>query len=290
MKVCLSCKRRFKADDFHCPGCGHSPELHNGYLAFAPNLAVVSGSFKPSLFALLAEVETGNFWFESRNRLLIWALHRYFSNANNFLEIGCGTGFVLSGIQREFPELAISGSDIFSEGLSYAEARVPSAILFQMDARNIPFENEFDVVGAFDALEHIEEDTIVLSRIFRATKLGGGIILTVPQHQWLWSIKDEAACHKRRYSRTELVEKVENAGFHVTWVTSFVSLLLPAMAVSRLRWRLGTRKQEDRLDELRMPTLINALLEKVCDIERGFLMKGISFPVGGSLLCVALKE
>jgi SAM-dependent methyltransferase len=59
------------------------------------------------------------------------------------------------------------------------------AVLFQMDARKIPFESEFDVIGAFDVLEHIEEDEKALAQIFHAVLPGGGLILTVPQHRFL---------------------------------------------------------------------------------------------------------
>jgi SAM-dependent methyltransferase len=289
MKICLACENRFEADDFCCPACGYSPEVRDGHPTFAPELAAGYDGFKAGFFASLAELEEGNFWFESRNRLLTWALGRYFPNTESFLEIGCGTGFVLSGIRREFQDIKLFGSDIFSEGFAYAKDRVPEATFFQMDARNIPFENEFDVIGAFDVIEHIEEDEIVLSSIFRAVKSEGGIILTVPQHRWLWSKNDEIACHKRRYSGKELAEKVEKAGFHVVRLTSFVSFLLPLMVASRLRWRFGTTEQKDSGSELRQPRLINSLLTRICDIERGFLMKGISFPMGGSLLCVGVK-
>jgi SAM-dependent methyltransferase len=290
MKICLACRKSFEADNFCCPMCGHSPEVNNGHPAFAPELAAGYDGFEATFFDRLAELEDGNFWFESRNRLLICALRRYFPNAKTFLEIGCGTGFVLSGIHREFPDLTLYGSDIFSEGLVYAEERVPEAAFFQMDARNIPFENEFDVIGAFDVIEHIEEDEIVLSSIFRAVKSGGRIILTVPQHQWLWSKNDEIACHKRRYSQKDLAVKMEKAGFRVLRLTSFVSFLLPMMAASRLRWRFGTTEQKTRGSELRQPPLINSLLKKVCGIERSFIRNGASFPVGGSLLCVGVKE
>lgn len=289
MKICLACGKRFEANDFCCPVCGHSPEVRDGHPAFAPELAAGYDGFKTDSFSLLAKLETGNFWFESRNQLLTWALGRYFPKAETFLEIGCGTGFVLSGIRREFPQIKLFGSDIFTEGFVYAKDRVPEAAFFQMDARNIPFENEFDVIGAFDMLEHIEEDKTVLSQIFGAVKSGRGIILTVPQHQWLWSKNDEIACHKRRYSRKELAAKVKNAGFRILRVTSFVSPLLPLMAASRLRWRFGTTQQKDSGSELRQPHLINLFLKKVCDIERSFIRNGASFPVGGSLLCVAVK-
>lgn len=290
MKICLACGNCFETDDFCCSVCGHSPEVHDGHPAFAPELAAGYDGFEAKFFDRLAVLEDGNFWFESRNRLLIWALRRYFPDAATLLEIGCGTGFVLSGIQREFPELALSGSDIFTEGFVYAEERVPGAEFFQMDARNIPFENEFDVIGTFDVIEHIEEDEIVLSSIFRAVKSGGGIILTVPQHQWLWSKNDEIACHRRRYSKKELAVKMEKAGFRVLRLTSFVSLLLPLMVASRLRWRFGQREQKDSGSELRQPHLINGFLKKVCDIERSFIRNGASFSMGGSLLCVAVKS
>lgn len=150
------------------------PELHDGYPAFAPELLAGNDGFKADFFASLAEVEAGNFWFESRNCLLTWALSSYFPNTKTFFEIGCGTGFVLSGIRREFQDIKLFGSDIFTEGLAYAKERVPDAEFFQMDARNIPFKNEFDVIGAFDVLEHIEEDESALFNIFRAVKSGGG--------------------------------------------------------------------------------------------------------------------
>ena len=294
MTICLACGNRFKADDFCCPVCGHSPEVHDGFSTFAPELLAGNDGFKADFFASLAEVEAGNFWFESRNRLLIWALGKYFPNTQSFFEIGCGTGFVLSGIRRKFREIKLFGSDIFTEGFAHAKKRVPDAEFFQMVARNIPFENEFDVIGAFDVLEHIEEDESALFNIFRAVKPEtGGVILTVPQHQWLWSKNDEIACHKRRYSKKELAAKVENAGFRILCMTSFVSLLLPLMAASRLRWRSGTTdgitEQKESGSELRQPYLINRFLKKVCDIERSFIRNGASFPIGGSLLCVGVR-
>lgn len=174
MKICLACGKSFEADDFCCPLCGHFPELRDGHPTFAPELAVGYDGFKAGFFASLAELEEGNFWFESRNRLLTWAFGRYFPKVETFIEIGCGTGFVLSGIRREFQDVKLFGSDIFSEGFAYAKERMPKATFFQMDARNIPFENEFDVIGAFDMIEHIAEDEIVLSQIFRAVKSRGG--------------------------------------------------------------------------------------------------------------------
>ena len=188
-------------------------------------------------------------------------MRRYFPAARSFLEIGCGTGFVLAGIQRAFPALALAGAEVFSEGLAHARERAPAATLFQMDARRMPFEEEFDVIGAFDVLEHIEQDVAVLAEMFRAVRPGGGIMLTVPQHPFLWSRTDEHARHKRRYTRGEMIDKVRRAGFEIARATSFVSLLLPAMALSRAAAR-ATRRA-DPLPELGMGAGMNAVLTRV---------------------------
>ena len=74
---------------------------------------------------------------------------------------------------------------------SRAVSRVPDVQLYQLDGRRLPFEEEFDVVGAFDVLEHVDDDGLVLAQMHQATKPGGGIIVSVPQHPWLWSAVDE---------------------------------------------------------------------------------------------------
>jgi SAM-dependent methyltransferase len=262
--------------------------LENGYIAFAPELARDSDNFDVMLFKQLAKLEPGNFWFESRNQLLIWAIRRYFPSAKSFMEIGCGTGFVLSGLKRQIPELVLSGSDVYFQGLEYAQARVPGSTLFQMDARSIPFENEFDVIGAFDILEHIVEDNVAIGQMYQAAKPGGGILLTVPQHKFLWSAADVHAYHKRRYTRKGLIEKVKSVGFEIVRVTSFVSLLFPLMFLAR-RKRPKPPGECDPLADLKIKKSLNILLRKLLSFERFVIELGFSFPVGGSLLLIGRK-
>jgi SAM-dependent methyltransferase len=288
MKICFGCGFRFNAKGWKCPTCGHAPKMEAGHWVFEREQSEGDKGFDASGFKILAGVEEGNWWFRSRNRLINWVLGHYFSQSKSVLEIGCGTGFVLLGIKRAFPGLYLSGSEQFSEGLIYARDRLPGVPLFQMDARRIPFENEFDVIGAFDVLEHVQEDEKVLLQMFQATKRGGGIIITVPQHPFLWSYIDDYSFHKRRYTRKELVEKVEKSGFEIMRVTSFVFSVLPLMMLSRMR-KLRSKSDFDPLTEFRMSPLLNSGLEKVMGIERAAIRIGISFRTGGSLLLVAKR-
>jgi SAM-dependent methyltransferase len=272
-----------------CQFCLYLPERLGGILAFAPELAEKSEGFEVDYFARLAELEAGNFWFRSRNRLIIWALRRYFSEAKDLLEIGCGTGFVLSGIRQALPKLILSGSEIFSEGLNFAAQRLPGIELFQMDARRIPFREEFDVIGAFDVLEHVKEDEEVLSQMYQATRKRGGILITVPHHPFLWSQADDYARHVRRYKTQELKDKAKRAGFDNVRVTSFVSILLPLLLISRFKQRL-TREEFDPMSEFRIGSLVNASLERILNGERAMIRAGLSLPVGGSLLLIARRN
>lgn len=259
----------------------------DGFVAWAPELAVGDSGLSEHSFALIAAAEQRHFWFRSRNTIITRSLQRYFPQMRTFLEIGCGSGGVLAAVSESFPRAAVVGTEMASAGLRYAAQRAPGCRLVQMDARAVPYEGAFDVAAAFDVIEHIAEDEKVLSQMHQAVVAGGGVIITVPQHRWLWSAMDDYSRHFRRYSRRELVQKVEAAGFDVLHVTSFMSFILPAMFLSRLR-----QQRIETLDpggELRIGTVANALMRMLCAAERGLLRLGVSLPAGGSLLIVARR-
>ena len=271
-----------------CARCGHRTVLRRGFPALAPELDAQPEGFDPQLFAELAELESRNFWFRARNALIVWALRRHFPETTNFLEIGCGTGYVLQGIAAAFPGVQLCASEAQTEGLRFAAERVPRAAFLQMDARHMPFDREFDAVGAFDVIEHIDDDYAVLEGIMQSLKPGGGLLLTVPQHPFLWSEYDVRAHHVRRYTAPDLRQKLARAGFEIVRMTSFVSVLLPLMMLSRLLRRTPSANY-DPLAELRIGAFANALLEFALDGERLLIRAGLKLPFGGSLLAVARR-
>lgn len=288
MRLCLRCNAEFTGHAWRCPQCGFEPPRIGGYLAFAPEHARGASGYDPAQFAELARLEAGNFWFRARNRLIAWAIGRYFPGARNLLEVGCGTGFVLAGIAAAFPALKLAGSEAASEGFAFAAARVPGASLMQMDARRIPFRGEFDVVGAFDVIEHIEDDRAALAELHAAVVPGGGVLITVPQHPKMWSEYDVRAGHVRRYRARELVSMTEEAGLEVVRITSFVTVLLPLMVLSR-RAQRAPAADYDPLAELRIAPWLNWPLEQALLLERLLIRAGVNLPVGGSLLVVARR-
>jgi SAM-dependent methyltransferase len=286
MKLCLRCQTKFDGYSWVCPACKFEPETLDGFFAFAPPLAHLNDGAPEGAHHNLDQLQSRSFWFRSRNRLIQDLVRRYFSDAADVLEIGCGSGFVMSGIRAALPAARLVASETYVHGLAYAARRIsPPCELVQMDARAIPYSGEFDLVGAFDVLEHIDEDSAVIAEVARALRPGGRFLVTVPQHRWLWSKHDVASHHRRRYSTGELAGKLRRAGFELILKTSFVSFLLPLMLVQRLIGRQKADYSPQR--QFLLPPLIDRSLELVLDLERKLIGAGLRLPLGGSQVIVA---
>jgi len=289
MIICPKCGSESIDLALPCKVCGFQPGRVDGFITWSPEMANDNSGFNSENFSGLAQLEAEHFWFRARNDLILWALEKYFPETSSLMEVGCGTGFVLSGIARRFPQIRLVGSEIYTSGLTFAAQRLPEAELVQMDARSLPYIAEFDVVSAFDVIEHIQEDEQVLHNIYRAIKPGGGCLITVPQHKWLWSAVDEQACHERRYSSKELNTKIIEAGFQILRSSSFVSSLLPVMALSRFLQKKVPDNETDATEGLKISPWLNSMFFQLLSVESALIKKGMNFPFGGSRLVVARK-
>jgi SAM-dependent methyltransferase len=241
----------------------------------------------PKNFDELARLEAGYFWFVARSELIIGLANKFFPGARRFLEIGCGTGAVLREMAGSRHWDRLVGSELHPSGLVHARGRLPSEVEFvQMDARNVPGVAVFDLIGAFDVIEHIADDEAVLRGMRAATQAGGGTIITVPQHPWLWSNADDLAYHQRRYRRRELETKLLRSGFEISFSSSFTALLLPLMAASRLISR-GVQRDTDDFREFRLNRHINNAFTAVLRAEVRMTLAGWQWPAGGSRVVVA---
>jgi SAM-dependent methyltransferase len=249
-------------------------------------MSKIESPFPQSAFEYLAAAENKHWWFRARNRAIVWILRSRVYGIKSFLEVGCGTGFVISGIAEAFPALELEATEYFEDGLVFARQRLPQCRVRQLDATAMAEQNAYDCIGSFDVIEHIDADECVLSNFKKALRPGGFLLLTVPQHPWLWSSADDYAHHVRRYTYPELRRKVLHSGFRIEYCTSFVSLLLPLMALQRLSSRNQNYNPDD---EFKINPLLNAALYLVMQIELTLLRLGLRFSGGGSLLLLARK-
>jgi 2-polyprenyl-3-methyl-5-hydroxy-6-metoxy-1,4-benzoquinol methylase len=182
----------------------------DGVKCFSPEVASDYSDYPDNGFDLTEENAESSFWVSSRNRLFkrIVRKHTLLEGKTKFLEIGCGTGDFVRQIAGD-DRLEITGSEIYLKGLVYAKKNLPKVDFVQFDVTQGTIGEKFDIITAFDVIEHIENDQAAISNISQMLGKNGIFIVSVPQHMFLWSQLDEIVKHKRRYSRKELIEKLK---------------------------------------------------------------------------------
>ena len=247
------------------------------------------GGFDESTFSRLFEVEDRHFWFQARNVLITGIAKRILKHIQSpsILEIGCGNGNVLCALSRGFPVNRVIGLDFKTEALTFARRRC-QLTLVQADAYRPPFSIQFDLVGMFDVLEHIADDTAALQNVHSLLPPTGKLLLTVPAHMSLWSYADVVAKHCRRYEQSELVDKISKAGFRVEFISPYMTILYPAMRLWRSVNANSAGNNTERFErDLRIVPGLNGIASWLMNQEARWIIAGHRLPFGASLVVVA---
>jgi SAM-dependent methyltransferase len=235
------------------------------------------------VYEQMAELDQSHWWYRARREVLAALIRREAQPppGAHILEIGCGTGHNLAMLS-EFGE--VNALELDDQARAVAETRLGkkalSAPLPQL--KGVPLRH-YDLIGAFDVIEHIDDDQAALASIAKRLKKGGKLVITVPAHQWMWSAHDVVNHHKRRYSKKTLKALIESSPLKLRRIGYFNSLLFPAAIAERLSCRL---RGKDDADLTLPPRPLNAALERVFALER-HLVARLPLPPGLSLFAVA---
>ena len=200
------------------------------------------------------------------------------------MEAGCGTGGNLKMLSA-FGKL--DAFELDDEARVIAKGKLPMDIKSGMLPDHVPYQpGSFDVVVAFDVIEHVEHDVESLASLGKQLAPGGRLVMTVPAMPWLWSKHDETHHHYRRYTRASLNEALVKAGLKPVRISYFNTLLFPMIAGIRLlRQALNIKETED--DKMPSPA-VNSMLKSIFGFESNWVGR-VSMPVGVSLLAVAQR-
>lgn len=168
------------------------------------------------------------------------------------LEVGPGAGALL--IERAREGFECEALELSAEARTMAEAMIAcSGHAIPVHATSDPsWGDKFDVVCAFDVLEHIEDDAAALQQWRSWLKPGGHLLLSVPAHMRLWTAGDEWAGHFRRYERDGLDALLRKVGFLLDRFECYgfpltnLSERLSAPAYARRIHRGGADVEDDR--------------------------------------------
>ena len=235
------------------------------------------------VYQQMAELDDRHWWYRARRRILAELIRREAQLPSNarILELGCGTGHnlaMLSGFGH------VDGLELDDEARTLSEKRLGRKVMRSpLPELSEVKDADYDLIGAFDVIEHIDDDDDALAAIAAKLKPGGKFMMTVPAHPWMWTAHDVANHHKRRYSKRSLKALVEGSPMRLDRIGYFNSLLFPIAVAERAVSKL---RGKDDGDVSLPPAPLNAALEAVFAAER-YLVGRLPLPPGLSLFAVA---
>ncbi len=252
-------------------------------------------TYDPRFFDRLSEMEKSHFWYVSRRRVVAAALETVVAplpDGFRVLEVGCGAGGMLEVLRTASGRGRVFGLDLHVEGLRFARRRTEVPVVAG-DLSRAPFSSPFDVVALFDVLEHFDDDVAVLRDLSRLVAPSGTLVVTVPASPSLWSYFDEAARHRRRYTRAALASKLSDAGFDPLNVTPFLAAYFPLVYLHRRLSPLSRKRSsahERTREDLVAPGLVNRPLTLLSAFEPLLVRRRARLPFGTSILALATKS
>lgn len=231
----------------------------------------------------LRNLQDSHWWFVGRRTIIRDLINRFVNPPSDarILEAGCGYG----GNLRMLGQFGtLDAFEFDAEARVYASRLLSREVAYGFLPERVGFEGEgFDLIAMLDVLEHIEDDHNSLVALKERLKSRGSILLTVPALPWLWSRHDEIHHHKRRYTKAGLERLLNDAGFEVTSIGYFNTILFPLALIQRLGWRLtGGQSNADEMP----PRFLNTILTGILSLEK-WLIGRIGFPIGLSVYAVA---
>jgi SAM-dependent methyltransferase len=238
-----------------------------------------------STYDRMRQLQENHWWFRGRRTILSGLIGDLgLPQPAKVLEVGCGPGGNLTML-RQFGE--VTGLEPDEASRSYASERMGVRVEGGLLPDGLPFAPEsFDLVCAFDVIEHVDEDAASVAALGRLLKPGGYLATTVPGQPWMWSQHDALHHHKRRYRMRDYRRLFDAAGLSVRKASYFNTLLFTPIAVIRLMKLLLRSKSAD--DDSLPPAPVNNLLAGLFGSELHWLRHAPA-PTGVSIVLIAQR-
>jgi len=165
------------------------------------------------------------------------------TGVRSILEIGAGQGAVGVMLARSY---SYTGLEPDPASFAVAKSRFDTAGLQRLvngDLSALATNDVFDLVCAYEVLEHLEDDTGAVAEWVERVRPGGWILLSVPAGRKRMGTADRKAGHFRRYDRDDLASVLDSVGLTESCIVTYGFPLGYALEAGR---NLLARRLENR--------------------------------------------
>jgi SAM-dependent methyltransferase len=236
-------------------------------------------------YPILFRVEQSHWWHIGRRRILATFVENICREVTDrrarILDVGCGTGANLLMLSKYGDA---EGVDVSEDALAFCRERGLDKVKLGA-AEQLPYDDAtFDLVTAFDVVEHIDDDLAGLKEMRRVLRPGGRVLLFVPTFMFLWGLQDDVSHHRRRYRLSELRRVLEQAGFEIERSTyANITFFFPILFIRKLMRLTGIKAESE--NNINVPAF-NSVLGALLGAE-SWILRYANLPFGVSGLCVA---
>jgi len=237
-------------------------------------------------------LEREGWWFKARLSILESYCKKIINHPEmRILNVGAATG-ATSEMLSKFGEVTSLEYDEFCCKFLKEKTGIEA---INASLTDLPFEDDsYDIICAFDVIEHIEDDIKAIEEIHRVLKPNGKYLLTVPAFQSLWSNHDVINHHYRRYRKNQFNKLIVNNKLKINYSTYFnFWLFIPISIVRFILNNIPRKKNSDSTGSdneiMQSSKIVNGILYRIFYSEKFLLKLNIKFPFGVSILTIGSK-
>jgi len=243
---------------------------------------------KKTEYARMEEHEKNYWWHLGRLRIIKTYVTRALQEKQKvkIMNVGCGTGGTIDMLEKFG---TVDNVDISEDAIKYMKQNGYTRIT-KVDDIKLPFKNKsYDMVVAFDVLEHIENQTGAMKEWNRILKDDGVVVITVPAYQWLWSDHDKSLYHQRRYTTGRIKQVAAEGGFKVEKKSYAIVFSLPMVVGFRYLNKITGKKVDSETSYVEVPKSVNWLFKQFLYFE-AFMHNFVKFPFGTTVVTILRKK
>ena len=237
-------------------------------------------------------LERKHWWFRAREAIIINTIHREIRPTRklNILNVGCATGRSTEYLSA-FGDVTTVEYDKDCCEFLLSEIGIKA---INASATELPFNsNTFDLVCAFDVIEHIEDHQLAVNELCRVVKNEQFVFVTVPTYMSLWSKHDVINHHFRRYKMNELKSLfINNKDGVITYNTYFNTIFFPLIWIARKLSNLIFRNKKEATSDFNNSDenkISDKIFYSIFILEKR-LLNHIRFPFGVSAMLIWKKN